>query len=80
MSDLAAQLRTVAEHAPALRRAGVASLTVDGVTITLLPDEPVLVEAKPADEKPVAPLDDATIYGWPEGTKPPGFQRPGGKR
>lgn len=76
---LAESLRLIAEHAPKLRAAGVQSLTVDGVSMVLLPPDPPAYVA-PAltdeDEQPVSLLDDPSAYGLPDGAEVPGFRRP----
>ena len=49
-ASLAEQLRALTEAAPALRAAGVTSVTVDGVSATLAPPE-----EEPPEERPAPP-------------------------
>ncbi len=81
MTDLAGRLRTIAEHAKLLRDAGVSgTVTVGDVQFTVTAAEPAMVALTAADSTSPRALDDAATYGWPEGTPPPGFKRPGGER
>lgn len=65
----------VIARAPALRAAGVTSLTVDGVVILLAPAEPKVdaTQSEPRSTGYVDPLDDAETFG---GRGLPGFTRP----
>lgn len=76
MTDLSDTLTKIAQHAAELRRARVQSVTVDGVSFVLLPDEPDVVEVRQTPEPELSALDDPKTYGWPEGSKPPGFVDP----
>jgi len=67
-SDL---LTLIATHAPKLRAAGVKSLTIEGVSMELLPAEPPpaprptakeLAAAQAASAVPLDPLDDPMSY------------------
>lgn len=67
-------LDLIAEKAPALRKAGVTSLDLDGVCIELAPVEPEYAQPgkgirELADELS-NPLDDAATYGMPDGFVP----------
>ncbi len=75
--DLEAKLRLVVDFAPKLRAAGVASLTVDGVTMALVDVAPPAADATPDAPAPEpAAEDDPETYGRPPGSRPPGFTRP----
>lgn len=75
--NLAETLRIIADNAPALRAAGVQSLTVEGVSMVLVPpDPPAFVEVAPDRDEPTSDMNDPTTYGLPEGAEPPGFRRP----
>ncbi len=69
-------LRKIAEHAPKLRAAGVQSLSVDGVSMVLLPPDPPAQDAEPGTAEPSSDRDDPNTYGLPEGAEAPGFRRP----
>lgn len=66
------KLALLTEHAPGLRRAGVRSLTVGDVTVTLAPPD---VEPGPRGEAYVStdPLSDPDTYGF--SGRIPGFTR-----
>ena len=80
--DLNDTLRTIAEHAPKLRAAGVQSLSIDGIAMVLSPPEPrPYVSTEPEqkvdeDDTPKRDADDPTTYGRAPGTPAPGFKRP----
>jgi hypothetical protein len=74
MSDLAARLALLAEHAPKLRRAGVSSLTIDDITIGLLPPDPPEPQPDEETHEPTGELDDPMTFGRSDGV--PGFERP----
>lgn len=73
MSDLAARLALLAEHAPKLRAAGVQALTIDGITLALAPPDPQQPAPEHAEAAPVSAFDDPDTY---QGGKVPGFPRP----
>lgn len=76
MTDLAAQLKIIAEHAKLLRDAGITgTVCVGGVEFTLRDDTPAPV-TKPAPDEPRGTLDDHVTYGLPEGATLPGFVDP----
>jgi len=77
-ADISTTLRVIAEHAPKLRAAGVHSLTVDGVSMVLLPPDPAPMPEQQAteDTSPTSDMDDPATYGRPEGSELPGFRRP----
>lgn len=82
MSDLATQLRTIAEQAKALRDAGVSgTVRVGEVEFTLEPSAPVQASGA-GDPKqqgePVSAFDDPTTYGLAEGSVVPGLPKPQG--
>ncbi len=68
-------LDTLAAKAPALRKAGVREVTLEGISFKL--GEPEVEWPKEKDEDPVTysnPLDDPRLY---PGGKVPSFKRPG---
>ncbi len=77
-TTLAETLKTIAEHAPKLRAAGVHSLSVDGVSMILTAADQVATPAAALDEeeKPRGLLNDPRAYGREEGDPVPGFTRP----
>lgn len=71
-------LDLIADRAPALRRAGVTELELDGFSIKLAPHEPEQIqhEATESEQSPARPqslLDDPESYGLPPGSQVPGF-------
>lgn len=72
-------LDTILARAAELRAAGITSLTLDGVAVTLAPPEPTMPDlprttpTEDADATRVDPMSDAATYG---GGKVPGFKRP----
>lgn len=75
--DPAGWLALIAARAPALREAGVRSLTVDGVSVELAPyDPPAPKDARATAEEPEDLISDRAVYGLPENVPLPGFVRP----
>lgn len=73
-SDLRQSLEAIAATAPALRKAGVSSLQIDGVVVNLAP-EIVPVERTPtqfeeADPNTLGVLDDPIAFGVRNGNAP----------
>lgn len=70
--DLAAQLTTIAEHAPKLRKAGVTSLKLGAVELVLAPDDPPDAELfgndDETDDQPSNPLDAPETFNRTDGT------------
>jgi hypothetical protein len=83
MMDFGARLDTIIEKAPALRKAGVIALTVDGCEIKLAPKESelptnlqALLDDATAEHKDTHnPLNKPSTYGLPDGAELPGFAR-----
>ena len=76
--DLEAKLRLVVDFAPKLRAAGVSTLTVEGMSMTLVDVAPPVVDdSKPGDAESEPPVEeDLDTYGLPPGARLPGFTRP----
>jgi len=68
------RLTLIAAHAPKLRTAGIQSIEIDGISLTLAP--PDAPEPAKADEQkdPTSDADDPVTYGRTEHV--PGFERP----
>lgn len=66
-------LKTLAEHAPRLRTAGVRTLKVGDLSVTLAPPDPPIVEDDGDDKDANDPLDDPATFGRLSGV--PGYQR-----
>lgn len=74
-SDL---LTLIVERAEALRKAGVASVQLDGCSFTLTPyyEPPAAPERREADpQEPEDPLSDPATFGLRPGSRLPGFSR-----
>lgn len=77
MPDLAAQLRTIAENARALRDAGISgTVKVGDVEFTLEPPEAREQQQSDTSSAATNSLDDATTYGLRPGSALPGFTDP----
>lgn len=70
--NLKETLETLAEHAPRLRAAGVRTLKVGDLSVTLAPPDPPLVDDDDDDDAS-SPLDDPATFGRLSGV--PGYQR-----
>lgn len=77
--DLAAQLRTIAEHAKALRDAGVVTVKLGDVEFTLGATAEQMAPTQAQTESPPSTLSDPATYGYAEGSTLPGFRDPRGK-
>lgn len=67
-------LRMVAEHAPALREAGVVRFEVEGCRIELSPAEPPSIPMAPEPESEAFnPLEDPATFGDRSGRFVPGW-------
>jgi len=63
-TDLEKTLETIVKQAPALRKAGVASLSVGTVTISLVPPDPPQTAGMDGEaESDRDPIDDGDTYG-----------------
>lgn len=74
--SLALMLDLLIAKAPAMRRAGILNLSIDGLSVVLAEDVPDPVKPDKHDATPPEPLDpmnDPATYG---GGPVPGFQRP----
>lgn len=70
-------LALIADKAPALRKAGVTELVLDGVSVRLAPyvDPETQAQAptQPQTREDLDPLDDPETFGLPPGAPVPGF-------
>lgn len=73
-------LDVIVEKAPALRKAGVLRVEVDGFSAELAPYaepiRPALEKERDPEIEYEDPFDDPEMYGLGPGAKTPGFQRP----
>lgn len=75
--DLDSKLASIARFA-AGQKARVSSVTVDGISFVLEPDAQQMPQGNSTSTDSTAPnaFDDPVTYGFPEGSKPPGFTDP----
>ncbi len=77
MADLAELLRTIAEHAGALRDAGIEGrVRVGDVEFSLVDKREQQSNAPAEDSSPKNALDDPSTYGFAAGSSLPGFTDP----
>lgn len=71
-------IKALLKHVPALREAGVLSLSIDGLTATLAPfvvEHEVDADAATTTEPPTNPWNDPDTYGRTAGAKVPGITK-----
>lgn len=74
--DAAALVDLMIARAADLRAAGITSLSLDGIAVTLAAAAPEEPEAEPGDDSPPEPIDPLNDPSTYPGGKVPGFTRP----